>query len=794
MGFKHSSGNREADAQESSSADLMLFGASNDHTEELTAHSVARRFSLDPGSLNDKTQQLEPDLMSMLENYDYRAEQQRKKEREEVPENVSTAMEEENNEVKAEEEEGDDDDQASTEDEAEARENPENNTMDMSINASLNMSISESMTSMRAAGDRASILQRLKNLNNNSRRNTLSLAGTTPLGSKLSIHKQRRQTVTTRETMRSTSKALKMSDEDDGEIAVYGSAKHGNNDHTANMTEQLHAIERHVQASSEDDEHSFVVDMKDMSLTAESPVKGIDTATMSVPPSPFSPVSTSKKLKRRGSRSAPSSPGTPLTNESKRSRHKSPANPRTRVSLHDLLACAGLERSSLPLSTSTEGDLDTAVQRAISHCPQRPALTKVIEAILKHTTEAAAAAKVEIDDFGGLPELERAYSATEVDKSSLTDLGEACVQHATATIAQEEDVKMDAIARELEQQVKKIRHKAKAARRASVKLLKKVGSAKESRGEDEKMRNVALVEVHAAIRRTRKQLEEASGEIEALSNETSAELEKQKDLLVAFTREFSQKSNSEQVIADRITHMDEKFAMLESAVCDTRTKIGIIQSITHHRLSSFKASSVAFECLLSSKLKAVIDFQVSNEGSGVGFCITEMNADVERLSTSANNDDTLSENMAAGIFHSTVMSVKDGPLSEVSLSSCVGKPFRSVHNVVNVFAGYMSAFRLMIAKLRAFTADGWNWALQSREVVLFSPDDRFKLTIGFDTLLSGNIAGLPSTCLRNRDDRPVAELPIKAVLASLRSRFDLPLGKFPVVAFKRELESILKHL
>ena len=150
--------------------------------------------------------------------------------------------------------------------------------------------------------------------------------------------------------------------------------------------------------------------------------------------------------------------------------------------------------------------------------------------------------------------------------------------------------------------------------------------------------------------------------------------------------------------------------------------------------------------------------------------------------------------MAAASFNSAVMSVKDGPLSEASVSCCVGKPFRSVHNIVNVFAGYISSFRLIMAKLCAFTADGWNWTLQSSEMVLFSPDDRFKLTIGFDTLLSGNIAGLPSTCLRNRDDRPVAELPIKAVLASLRSKYSLPLGNFPAVAFKRELDSILKHL
>ena len=803
MGFKRSTETGESDERESPSADLLHFGVGNDHTEEFTAHSVARRFSLDPGSLNDRTQQLEPDLMSMLENYDYRAEQQRKKEEEELPvlPQESTAMdvslrEEEKEGIEEEEEDGDDDDEASTEDEAEARGNlADDNPMDMSLNTSLNMSLSESVISTRGAGDRASILQRLKTLNSSSRRNTLSHAGTTPLGSKLSIHKQRRQTLATRDNMHNTSRALEMGEEDGKETAV-SVHPHDSNDPTANLTVHEHAIERHVQVTSEESDHSFVVDTKNLSLAVESPSKGaeVNTATMTVPPSPFSPVSSSKKLKKRSSRSAPSSPGTPLTSESKRSRRKSPAKPSSRISLCDLLAHAGLEQSVLPSSSSTENSLARALREAIDRCSQRPALTKVVEAMLKHTTEATAAAKVEMDDFGGLPELERIYTATEVDEADLAGLGEACAQHAIAMIAEEEDVKMDAIAKQLEKQAKKIRHKAKAARRASTKLLKKVSGVQKRQSEDEKMKNAALVEVHAAIRRARKQIEEASGEIEALSDETSAELEKQKEQLMSFTHEYSHKSNSEQVIVDRLALMDEKLGLLESEVCDTRTKIGIIQSITHHRLSSFKATSVAFECCLSSKFKAVVDFKVSNEGGGAGFCIAEMNASIDRSSTHAHSNDAPSEGMAATSFHSTVMTVKDGPLSEASVNCCMGKPFRSVHNIVNVFAGYTSAFRLFIARLRAFTADGWNWALQGRDVVLFSPDDRFKLTLGFDSLLSGNIAGLPSTCLRNRDDRPVAELPIKAVLASLRSKFGLPLGKFPVQALKRELDSILKHL
>ena len=135
--------------------------------------------------------------------------------------------------------------------------------MEMSLNTSLNMSVNESMTGVRVAGDRASILQRLKNLNSSSRRNTLSHASTTPLGSKLSIHKQRRQTLAIRETMHSTSRALKMSDEDSGETAICVNTNHDGNDPTANMTEQLHAIERHVQAFSGENDQSFVVDISD---------------------------------------------------------------------------------------------------------------------------------------------------------------------------------------------------------------------------------------------------------------------------------------------------------------------------------------------------------------------------------------------------------------------------------------------------------------------------------------------------------------------------------------------------
>ena len=62
--------------------------------------------------------------------------------------------------------------------------------------------------------------------------------------------------------------------------------------------------------SSEDDEHS-VVDMKDMSLTAESPVKGLIRyyvcASLALLPCEHQ----QKSPRGGGSRSAPSSPGTP---------------------------------------------------------------------------------------------------------------------------------------------------------------------------------------------------------------------------------------------------------------------------------------------------------------------------------------------------------------------------------------------------------------------------------------------------------------------------------------------------
>jgi hypothetical protein len=79
-------------------------------------------------------------------------------------------------------------------------------------------------------------------------------------------------------------------------------------------------------------------------------------------------------------------------------------------------------------------------------------------------------------------------------------------------------------------------------------------------------------------------------------------------------------------------------------------------------------------------------------------------------------------------------------------------------------------------------------------VVLFTPDDRYKLTIPMDVLISGNIAAVSTQCLRNRDDRPVAELPIKAVLTSLRNKYAGVLGNFQAAAIKRELDSILKYL
>jgi hypothetical protein len=784
----------------SNPADLLHF----DNTEELTAHSVIGRFSMG-GNGNtigdDKTMELEPDLMSMLESYDARAgqrEQEKANAAEEASIDVSThndEMEEAagaSNEVQKHEQEQQQQEEEGADSDASTQEDMDRSATETSMSLSLMMNDSMVSASGGNRGDRASILERLKNLNNSSRRNTLSHAGSTPTGSRMSLNKRRQSQ---QQGMTSTSRVLKMN--------AAAPAAPGDDNLTSDFTctVQQSAVERQVSASRPGNDDSFIGDAQ------ASPI---------MPPVPASPVHTitsSSSSSKRATRSNPTSPATPLSQqkEVKRSRRKSPAK---RMPLVSLLAACGLgggedSSSSSSSSYSSSASITRAVSQVPHLCTCQPALNTVMEAVLKHTAEATAIAQGSVAELWS--GVESRYDSSEVPSSAATmsgdvleALGETALVRARNELAKEESRVMEVIARQLEKKAKEVRHKAKAIRRASTAVISRAvnhraGAEAEAAAGKEKAEE--LTAVQAEVHLARKRIEEVSAEIEALSDETSAALEKQKQQLVSFTQEYSQKTNAEQVVVDRVHELESQLSAAESDVCDTRTKIGVMQSITHHKLCSFKVSQISFDCVLSAGIKAVVDFHVKNSGKQEGYQVSEMVPHVERsgihgVGLCSGSDNIVSENMAAQLFHSIVFCDKDGPLSPAAMADMAGQPFQVVHNTVQVFAGYISAFRLVMSKLSLFTADGWNWTLQNRDVVLFSPDDRFKLTISMEILISGNIAALSAQCLRNRDDRPVAELPIKAVLASLRAKYGGggSLGNFCAAALKRELDSILKYL
>ena len=70
----------------------------------------------------------------------------------------------------------------------------------------------------------------------------------------------------------------------------------------------------------------------------------------------------------------------------------------------------------------------------------------------------------------------------------------------------------------------------------------------------------------------------------------------------------------------------------------------------------------------------------------------------------------------------------------------------------------------------------------------------YQLVLPLHMLVTGNISALTPTSLRNENNTVVAELPMKAVCASLKARYNKPFGEFCARPLRRELESILRHI
>jgi hypothetical protein len=94
----------------------------------------------------------------------------------------------------------------------------------------------------------------------------------------------------------------------------------------------------------------------------------------------------------------------------------------------------------------------------------------------------------------------------------------------------------------------------------------------------------------------------------------------------------------------------------------------------------------------------------------------------------------------------------------------------------------------------AFEVDGWSWSVRGGNIVAHCPNRTHSLALPLRVVLSGDVGALPVTCLRDAQDSPVVEGPMRSALSTLKVRHNASFGSFPSGPLRKAVEHILKHV
>ena len=301
-------------------------------------------------------------------------------------------------------------------------------------------------------------------------------------------------------------------------------------------------------------------------------------------------------------------------------------------------------------------------------------------------------------------------------------------------------------------------------------------------------------ELQQRIQAAREQIDKSRSEAETLAEEYSQLLEQRKQAIVTLARDISHKAVNEKQKEARAAERQQELTDEYNGLAETQRLVGVLNRLSHYRTTSYKPNGIVVEVALTAKVRAQVNFTM--ESGPMGLEVSDVQVELMQYGAVEAGD---SESEMAHAFFRDYMAnnANGGPLSAAILAQ-VDTP-REIPELLQRVSGQVIALRRALSALTAFSTDGYTWALHGENVIVTFPGDKYTLSVPVRQTLTGGVMQLTHHALRSTaTGEPIAEYPMKAVVSSLRMRYG-PTDRghfqpFPARAVRKEVEAIVKHV
>jgi len=301
-------------------------------------------------------------------------------------------------------------------------------------------------------------------------------------------------------------------------------------------------------------------------------------------------------------------------------------------------------------------------------------------------------------------------------------------------------------------------------------------------------------ELQQRIQQAREQMEKSRFEAEALAEEYSQMLEKRKQAVVTLARDTSHKAVNEKQKEQRAAERQQELTEEYNGLAETQRLVGVLNRLSYYRTTAYKPNCIVVEVALTAKVRAHVSFTMAT--GPMGLEVSDVQVEVMQYGAVEAGD---SESEMAHAFFRDHMSnnASGGPLSEAVLAQ-IDTP-REIPVLLQRVSGQVISLRRALSALSAFSTDGYSWSIRSENIIVAFPGNKYTLTIPISQALTGGVMQLTHQALRSTaTGETIAEYPMKAVVSSLRMRYG-PTDRghfqpFPARAVRKEVEAIVKHV
>ncbi len=618
----------------------------------------------------------------------------------------------------------------------------------------------------------SAMMDRLRAMNDNSRRHTLSamsqvaVAGT-PLGqggvSRLSLDARRKALVNSATKARSESKQLigsltamqqamaSMRQTDDTEVSFAGATKNGVTFNDGDADSSTDTVE---------------MESEEVSAVAASPI-AVEPVQEQVPVLSVEELFESAKLAE----------GTPMTNQP----------------FGLLAAIKQLQNTCAPkIMDQLSDSMIDSIRTAISQAKVIPAAQ---ESLCAKWCEASDTTHEHVQSLLNVPTTASGSPGlANAPDNLLISLGKQCRQISAKRWSNWEGDIMDSTTRILQDAIADMKDRR-------LEILREANSIRASAADpvtatqhvEEQHSQLAAIQTQIAS--TRLNIDKSKAEIEDLVEKTSTILEQRKDILVRMAQDYSHQAANDQQRTQRILSQQQELNNEWTELSLTQQSVGVIDRMGYFKTLRYQLNCISVEIALTNKVRAVIDFTLSSSLTGLVVDTIE----VETVKYGDVYGDAESD-LAMQYFNNILSNnAIRGPLSDGALAqidACAEIP-----PLLACISGYILSLRRTIAAMNTFNIDGYNWACIDNNIQITFPGGKYMLLLPWQKVLSGGITALCCTALRSTSSQGqeiVAEYPMKAVIASLQMRYGVQergyFQDFPAHALRREVEAIVKHL